>query len=103
MLKFSMKRPAFADICSYRFRWVSLQLDYISTLHNEVDITSRLGRLPRKLSDSYEKIWATKTESYEAEDIERLDLALSLLLVRRTPTPAAFARFVFGHDDDDKH
>ena len=78
---------------------MSLQLDYISTLHTEADITSRLGRLPRKLSDSYEELWATKTRSYEPEDMSRLDLALSLLLTNKTPTPAVFARFVFGDGD----
>ena len=33
----------------------------------------------------------------------RLSLALSLLLVPKTPTPTVFARFVFGDDDDDEN
>ena len=78
-----------------------LQLDYLCTLHNGPDIDSRLGRLPRKLSDSYAELWAQETLSYEAEDMTRLGLALSLLLVPNTPTPAVFARFVFGDDDND--
>ena len=90
-----------ANSCFRRFRWVSLQLDYLCTLHSEKDVSSRLGRLPRKLGDSYEEIWAQKTQLYEVEDMTRLGLALSLLLVPNTPTPAVFARFVFGDDNDD--
>ena len=90
----------FANSCFHRFRWVSLQLDYLCTLHSETDVTSRLGRLPRKLSDSYAELWVQKTQPYEAEDMTRLGLALSLLLVPNKPTPAVFARFVFGDDDD---
>ena len=78
-----------------------MQLDYLCTLHSQNDVTSRLGRLPRKLNDSYAEIWAQKTQQYEAEDMTRLSLALSLLLSPKTPTPTVFARFVFGDDDDD--
>ena len=79
-----------------------MQLDYLCTLHSKIDVTSRLGRLPQKLSDSYEELWAQKTQLYEVEDMTRLGLALSLLLVPKTPTPTVFARFIFGDDDDDE-
>ena len=92
----------FANSCFRRFRWVCLQLDYLCTLHNGPDIDSRLGRLPRKLGDSYAELWAQETKSYEEEDMNRLGLALSLLLVPNLPTPAVFARFVFGDDDDNE-
>ncbi len=53
-------RRVFSDVCYFRFRWVSLQLDNIcdaQRVKHEGDIRAELGKLPKTLNDSYAVIY----------------------------------------------
>ena len=87
-----------------RFQWVSLQLDYIYTLHRSIIIQKRLGRLPQGLSHSYKDVFDQNLEDYKPEDCKRLDIALSLLLLPIRPeNPSVLTKLIFwdnGEDDE---
>ncbi len=92
-----------ADTLLHRFRWASLQLDYLCTLRSISDIKHRLGRLPKSLEASYADLFDQNVKNYEEEDRRRLGLILSLLLVPSKPVAPIFAAFVFweGEEEDD--
>jgi len=79
-----------------------LQLDYLCTFRTSVDIRKRLGRLPKGLSKSYSEFYDRNFDKYDPEDRERLDIALSLLLLPLRPQdPDVFAKLVFWDNEDD--
>ncbi|MCJ1450687.1 Ankyrin repeat domain-containing protein 44 [Mycoblastus sanguinarius] len=84
-----------------RFRWVSLQLDYLATLHTVSDVRHRLGRLPEHLSGSYDELYNRTLNRYEPEERKCLEIALSLLLVPLRPPPHVFSQFVLWNEDDE--
>ena len=51
-----------------RFRWVSLQLEYLCTLRSSTWIERRLGKLPKELIKLYEDIYSVRVSSYEEEE-----------------------------------
>lgn len=82
-----------------RFRWVSLQLDYICTLRSSADVRKRLGRLPKSLNHIYSEVFNQNFADYEPEDRKRLDIALSLLLLPVRPEiPHEFVNLVLSEE-----
>ena len=84
-----------------RFRWVSIQLEYLCTLKTKRDIENRLGRLPPKLSDMYGELFRRKTELYGPEQRRILDVALSSLLLPIRPGAMVFAQMLFANEWDE--
>lgn len=78
-----------------RFRWVSLQLEYLCTLKTAADVKRRLGQLPRELTKSYSELYDWKVASYEEEDINRLELVLGSMLLPDQPPARVFAHLVY--------
>ena len=84
-----------------RFRWVSIQLEYLCTLKTKRDIENRLGQLPPKLSDMYSELFRRKTELYGPEQRRILDVALSSLLLPIRPGAMVFAQMLFANEWDE--
>ena len=84
-----------------RFRWVSIQLEYLCTLKTKHDIENRLGQLPPKLSDMYGELFRRKTELYGPEQRRILDVALSSLLLPIRPGAMVFAQMLFANEWDE--
>lgn len=71
-------------------------------MRTSADIRKRLGRLPKGLSKSYSELFDRSFDKYDPEDCERLDIALSLLLLPMRPrNPDVFAKLVFWDNEDD--
>lgn len=84
-----------------RFRWVSIQLEYLCTLKTKHDIENRLGQLPPKLIDIYGELFRRRTESYGYEHRRILDVALSSLLLPTRPDAMVFAQMLFANERDE--
>lgn len=71
-------------------------------MRTAADIRKRLGRLPKDLSKSYSELYDRNFDEYDPEDRERLDIALSLLLLPSRPDdPNVFAKLVLWDNEDD--
>lgn len=71
-------------------------------MRTSADIRKRLGRLPKGLSKSYSEFYDRNFEKYDPEDCERLDIALSLLLLPMRPhDPDVFTKLVLWDNEDD--
>ena len=68
----------------FRFRWVSLQLQFLRTLKRADTIWKRLGELPKDLRDIYDDIYRVKIESVEERGSITKN-AFNLLLSLQTP------------------
>lgn len=67
-----------------RFRWVSLQLQFLRTLKRADTIWKRLGELPKDLRDIYDDIYRVKIEDVEEQGSIAKN-AFNLLLSLQTP------------------
>ena len=81
----NLYRPQASDLVSpCRFRWVSIQLDYLCTLRLPSFVAERLGRLPLKLVTSYNELCLRKSQHYEAEEKAIIDAVYCWLLAARS-------------------
>ena len=78
-----MSEHSEAYIC-VRFRWVSLQLQFLRTLKRADTIWKRLGELPKDLRDIYDDIYRVKIEGVEEQGSIAKN-AFNLLLSLQTP------------------
>ncbi|KAI9675706.1 MAG: hypothetical protein M1817_001073 [Caeruleum heppii] len=62
------------------FRWVQMQLQYLCSLKTSQAIKDRLGKLPPKLGDLYEEIYAGKIAQYAEVDKAMAERLFRLLL-----------------------
>ena len=67
-----------------RFRWVSLQLQFLRTLKRADTVWKRLGELPKDLSKIYDDIYRVKIEDVEEQGAIAKN-AFNLLLSLQTP------------------
>ena len=67
-----------------RFRWVSLQLQFLRTLKRADKVWKRLGELPKDLSKIYDDIYRVKIEEVEEQGSIAKN-AFNLLLSLKTP------------------
>ena len=68
-----------------RFRWVSLQLDFLRGLKYEPAVRSRLQQLPTKLLHLYDETYSQTLESRAEEEQLLIQNALRMLLCLHTP------------------
>lgn len=69
----------------FRFRWVSLQLQFLRTLKIPAAIRIRLGELPKDLRESYDETYKLRLMSDVEEQSSIAESAFKLLLSLRTP------------------
>ena len=81
----NLKHLLLSDLISaYRYRWVSIQLDYLCTLRLPSFVYERLGRLPLKLATSYDELCLRKSEHYEDAEKRIIDVVFCWLLAARS-------------------
>ena len=68
-----------------RFRWVSLQLQYLCLIIKEATVRKRLGELPTTLRDLYDETFAKRLGSYAKDDRQTAEAILRLLMCLREP------------------
>ena len=73
------------DELHLRFRWVSLQLQYICALRIEVSIRKRLGELPATLCDLYQETYVKQLGAHKEEERLIAETILRLLMCLREP------------------
>ena len=73
------------DELHLRFRWVSLQLQYICALRIEVSIRKRLGELPATLCDLYQETYIKQLGAHKEEERLIAETILRLLMCLREP------------------
>lgn len=71
--------------CLLRFRWVSLQLQYLSTIKLVGLVEERLGRLPQRLHKIYEETYKKRFCEYADEEKALVQCALRWLLCSEVP------------------
>jgi len=67
----------------YRFRWASMQLEYLSTLKLDGEIRDRLGRLPPKLEQLYSAIYQEMLLDVTGTRVEVIQHVFKWLLYAR--------------------
>ena len=73
------------DVLHLRFRWVTLQLQYLCTLSTEASIRKRLGELPATLRDLYHETYVKQLGGREEEEKLIAETILRLLMCLREP------------------
>ena len=73
------------DVLQFRFRWVSLQLQYICGLRTEVSIRKRLGELPATLRDLYQETYVKQLGGHVEDERLIAEATFRLLMCLREP------------------
>ena len=68
-----------------RFRWVSLQLQYLCLIIKEDTVWKRLGELPATLRDLYNETYVKRLGNYAEDDRQTAEAILRLLMCLREP------------------
>lgn len=78
-------KDVMTDVLHLRFRWVSLQLQYICTLRTEVSIRKRLGVLPATLRDLYQETYVKQLGGHVEDERLIAEATFRLLMCLREP------------------
>ncbi len=73
------------DVLHLRFRWVSLQLQYLCLFREEATIWKRLGELPGTLRDLYNEIYVERLGKLVVEERLITEAAFKLLMCQQEP------------------
>ena len=68
----------------FRFRWVTLQLQFLRTLKIPAAIRKRLGELPKDLRETYDETYNLRIKHVE-EQCSIVEISFKLLLSLQTP------------------
>ena len=68
-----------------RFRWVSLQLQYLCLIIKDDTVWKRLGELPATLRDLYNETYVERLGNYAEDDRQTAEAILRLLMCLREP------------------